>query len=211
MRFSLLVSMLAVCALGCRTFEPPKFNRPHGAGDGPLVAIPFSEPARNLWYGESERGEALIAGVLAWARSNAKPDFAEGRQIDELQRVVREWQGREIALEDWVKLAAPLGVKYVLVGQIERLSLSSPMAVGIVDASVVFSYKVIDISARKTAWERKNSAVSLAKRGELEAPILEFGADKKRIEEDLLFKAGAEIAKDLYGYTVESGYNDRER
>lgn len=205
---SLRFSILVVCVLGCQTFREPKFNRPHGAGDGPLVAIPFREPARNLWYGESERGELLIGGFVAWARSNAKPDFAEGKQIDELQRVVRDWQGEEIGLEDWVKLAAPLGVKYVLVGQIERLSLSSPMTVGILDATIVVSYKVFDVSAKRTVWERKNYTISLAKKGELDTPMLELGADKKRLEEDLLVKAGSEIGKDLYGYTAGSGYNE---
>lgn len=203
-------SLVLLVFVGCETFREPKFNRPYGARDGALLVIPFREPARRLWYGESERGEFLAGSFVAWARTNASPDFAEGRAVDDLQRTVRDWQGDEIRLEDWVRLTAPLGVKYVLAGEIEKLALSSPGVIGVLDASVTLSYRVFDVSAGKTAWERKDYVVRLAKRREFDPPVLDLGSDRKEIEERLLVRAGSEIGKDLYGYKVGPGYNEEE-
>lgn len=203
-------SIVLLVFVGCETFREPKFNRPYGVRDGTVLVIPFREPARRLWYGESVRGEFLAGSFVAWARTNANPNFAEGRAVDDLQRTVRDWQGDEIRLEDWVRLTAPLGVKYVLAGEIEKLALSDPGVVGVLDASVTLSYKVLDVAAGKTAWERKNYVVRLAKRREFDPPVLDLGSDRKEVEERLLARAGSEIGKDLYGYKVGPGYNEQE-
>jgi hypothetical protein len=173
-----------------------------------LLVIPFREPGEYFWYGESPRGRLVTESLIAWVMTNAETNFAEGRAVNEVLRVVQDWQREDIALEEWLRLTGSLEVKYILEGQIEELSLVKPQTIGILDPWVRASYRVIDVERGRTVWQRNGFVVTLGRGRETDAPIGSLGADKVDIERKLLAKLGADIGQDLYGYEEAFSYND---
>ena len=83
--------------------------------------------------------------------------------------------------------------------------LTRPDTIGILDASLRTSYRLIDVEAGKTVWWRNDSVVRLKKKGELDVPLLEMGTDKQQVERELLARLAEQIGRDLYGYVVTKG------
>lgn len=194
--------LLLVLSAGCRTFEPAKFNRGAGVGEDAVLIVPFSEPRNDRWYGESERGDILAEAIKAWVRTNAEPNFPEGEDVEQVLRVVRDWQKREISSADWKKLVAQLGVKYVLSGEIVNLSLNKPGTIGILQPSVVASYRITNVSlgSPRKDFGRDDVTIEQGRGEDTDVPAFDLGLDPKVAERKLLAKLGEQIAKDLYGY-----------
>jgi len=187
------------------TFEYAKFNKGAGVGSDVVLVVPFSEPKQTRWYGESERGDFVVRAFKDWVRTNATPYLAEGRDAEGILRRVRDWNADRIDIEDWQKLTQAYGIRYVVAGEIEDLSLTNPNNIGIVDASLTVSYRVVDVEKGAIAWDREHHRVKLSHGREIEAPTLQVGADMQLIESTLLRRLGEQIAKDLYGYYPDAG------
>jgi hypothetical protein len=196
------LALLAVTAglSGCESFQDAKFNRPFGVGEDALLAVPFSEPAKGRWYGESERGEFVTETFKTWVMSHATPNFPEGPAVEQALTTVRDWRKEQIANEDWKALTTTLGVKYVLFGEIEEISLRKPGTVGILDAYVRVSYRVIDVATARVVWNRKQYTLNLSKSRETEMPTFDMGVDTEAAEQRLLARLSQLIGQDLYGY-----------
>lgn len=207
----LAVAALAVVTLtvapGCSHFVEPKFNRPDGVASEPVFMVPFREPGERLWYGESQGGSYVAEAFRTWAMMNASPHYAEGEPVRQLLRIVQDWTGQEIEVDTWVELAGPTGIRYLIVGQIEKITLSRPESVGIVDAWIQASYTVIDVELRRTVWERRSFSIPLGKGRDTDMPLLTMGVDEAQIRKRLLTRLGQEIGQDLYGYEEDFKYN----
>ncbi|MBI4605056.1 MAG: hypothetical protein HY721_24095 [Planctomycetes bacterium] len=201
-----MASFLATCALGvlpaCRTFEKPKFNGDAGVAGEPVLVVPFSEPRRSLWYGESANGVAVAEAFKDWARRNADPDFPEGDAVEQVLTAVRDWPGKKITSEDWKKLTMGMGLRYVLYGEIEELSLTRPGRIGLLEPNVRARYTVVDVGGERprVAYPAPALQVEYGTGHETEIPWLEVGADEAAARRLVLTKLGAQIGKDLYGY-----------
>ena len=189
-------------AAGCSHFQTACFNQGAGVGSDPVLAIPFSEPRNQRWYGESEKGDLVEQAFKSWVRRNATPNFPEGIEVEKALMLVRDWKKERITSADLKGIASGLGVKYVVLGEIEKLSLTSPGKVGVLDPAITFSYRVVDVEGpqARIVWERNSFTLALATPRETEIPFLEIGADTEAIENKLLVKTGQQLAKDLYGY-----------
>jgi hypothetical protein len=191
---------LLVISQGCSQFQPAKFNRGEGVGADSILAIPFSEPRDHRWYCESERGERVVQAFMGWVQTNAGPNFPEGREVEAVLKTVRDWQAEEITSKDWQGITRFLGVKYVLIGEIEKVTLENPKAVGILEPSLQASYRVVNVELGRLAYKRDNFTLTLGRSGELDMPLSALGVDAARLQEKLLAKLGEELGKDLYGY-----------
>jgi hypothetical protein len=193
----------AILLAGCGTVYEPKFNRPDGVGSDSVLFVPFSEPRSYRWYGESSRGETVATSFETWVMIHGTPNFSEGQATEDALRIIRDWNRREIEFADWIRIAQPAGVKYLVVGEIEKISLSSPGNVGVLDASLIASFRVIDVEKKMTVWRRESYPISLGRGGETDAPVISIDIDQGQIERKLLVKLGEQIGKDLYGYEEE--------
>lgn len=202
-----LLSLLLATSFGCSNFVGPVFNRPDGAASEPVFMVPLREPRERLWYGESEGGRFAAEAFRTWAMLNASPRFAEGEPVKQFLRIVQEWTGEEIEVAKWVELAASTGIRYLIVGQIEKITLTRPETIGVVDASIQASYQVIDVDLGQTVWERKSIALPMGKGRETDMPVLTMGIDEEQIRKRLLTRLGQQIGQDLYGYEEEFKYN----
>jgi hypothetical protein len=201
-----LLALLATTS-ACDSFQPAKFNAPDGVGKDAIFVVPFSEPRAQKWYGESERGQ-LVADILkTWVMTNATPNFPEGPSADEAMVTIRDWRKDSFALQDWKTITATLGVRYVLFGEIEEVTLQKPSAVGFVDASIRASYRVVDIQESRTVWWRKSFPIEYARKKETDAPTLAIEVDPRQVERKLLGRLAETVGQDLYGYTPEGRYN----
>jgi hypothetical protein len=192
--------MVLLAASGCQSHQKARFNPPYGVHKSPILAVPFSEPRRYRWYGESGRGFHVAEAFKTWVMSNASPNFPEGPRVDEALDTVRNWKEDFITIDDWQQITATVGVKYVLYGEIEDLSLQKPNTIGILDASIRASYRVIDLEEERTVWKRNSLTLQIEDK-ETDAPMVALGADTAALERQLLAKLGRQIGQDLYGYT----------
>jgi len=206
-RSSRLFFLALILGTGCDSFQTAKFKPPRGVGDNPILVVPFSEPKRQRWYGESERGLLVAEAFKTWVMTNSSPNFPEGPGVEKVLDTIREWKKERIDVQDWKIITASLGVKYVVFGEIEDLSLKRPESVGFLDAWVTASYRVVDVQEEKTVWWRKSFKVDLARRRDVDIPILEVEADKAQMERRLLARLAEQVGRDLYGYTPDSRYN----
>jgi hypothetical protein len=192
-------------AAGCSSFQTACFNKGEGVGADAVLMVPFSDPGNTRWYGESENGDMVAEVFKSWVRKNATPNFPEGIEVEKALMVIRDWKKERITSADLKGIASGLGAKYVVLGEIEKLSLTSPGKVGVLDPVITFSYRVVDVEGAQAriVWERKDFTLALATPRETEIPFLEIGADTEAIETKLLVKAGQQVAKDLYGYYPE--------
>jgi hypothetical protein len=192
--------LLALVATGCGSFEEAKFNRPFGVGEDAIFAVPFSEPSKGRWYGESARGEFVAETFKTWVMSHATPNFPEGPGVEQVLKTIRDWRKEQIANEDWKALTTTLAVKYVLFGEIEELSLRKPGTVGILDAYVRVSYRVVNVETARVVWNRKQYTLNLSKSRQTEMPTFDMGVDSEAVEQTLLARLSQLIGQDLYGY-----------
>ncbi len=203
-RLAGLLLLTAVSGTGCRTWNKARFNHGEGVNGDSVLVVPFAEPRQSLWYGESENGKIVAEAFKAWVRANADPNFAEGEAVDQVMRQVLNWQEKKVTSAQWKILTAGLGVKYVLYGEIERLSLTRPDKIGILEPSVEAVYRVVNVEteAGTLAFESPIS-VDFSRGHETEFPLLDLGSDTKSVTRKLLAKLGAQMGKDLYGYYSE--------
>lgn len=192
-------------AAGCGGFQTAVFNKGAGVGADSVLMIPFSEPRNHRWYGESEKGDLIDLAFKSWVRKNATPNFPEGEEVEKVLSVVRDWKKDRITSADLKRITATLGVKYVLLGEIDKFSLTDPIKVGVLDPAITFNYRVVDVEGpqARIVWERNDFTLNLATPRETEAPLLALGADTEALETKLLVKAGQQLGKDLYGYYPE--------
>lgn len=197
--FMVLLSLLP----GCRHFTEARFNRGKGLGEDGVLVIPFSEPRRDRWFGESDNGRTAAEAFKAWAHANAKPNFPTGQGVEQVLRQVAEWPNKEITAFQWKQLTMGLGVKYVLHGQIDELALERPDRIGLVEPRIEASYRLVNVLTARLEYERPGVVIESLKRYESEPPDLVFGADTKLATRTILAKLGEQIGKDLYGYYSE--------
>ena len=194
------VLLLPLLLLGCSTYQQAKFNHGAGVGSEGILVVPFSEPKNHRRYGESNRGLIVSEAIKIWAGKNADPTFPEGDNVEEALRLVRDWKKDKILLDDWHKLTIELGVKYVLVGQLDEVALTKPNVIGLLEPTVKASYKVIDVQRKKVVLQMPSFTVEYGTTSEKEPQVVDFGSDSGSAEKRLLTKLGQQVAKDLYGY-----------
>ena len=188
---------------GCHSPQQAKFNQGKGVGSELTLVVPFSEPRNHQWFGESERGLIVAEAFTIWAEKNADPNFPAGESVEEAFRAIRDWKKEKILLDDWQKITAELGIKYILVGQIDDLTLTKPNVIGLLEPSVKASYRVIDVQRKKVVFQRSSFTVEYATPNERESQVPDFGSDSGSAEKRLLTKLGQQIGKDLFGYQQE--------
>jgi hypothetical protein len=207
MRANLLIktfgALSVLCLASCETFQKAKFNLGRGVEEELLLVVPFSEPRRSRWYGESSHGKEVVQSFKVWARRQALPNFAEGDEVERIQRLVRNWSKEKISGKDWMKLTMGTGIKYVLYGEIDQLSLTSRARVGILEPSVMASYRVVDAQRGKLVFEELRSQVRYGGTESAETIAVDIGRNVDTSKRRLIAKLGRQIGKDLYGYYEE--------
>jgi hypothetical protein len=200
-RARLTLFLLAILGTGCSELVPARFNNGEGLYEKNVLIVPFRERRRSRWYGESPQGTRVAEAIKNWARENWSADFPEGDETARVLLAVRDWTSSdEIPPREWKKLTASLGVEYVIAGDIRSIELRSPRTVGMLDASCTASYRVIDTSTGRVAFDEPERKVALGDPHEIRVPTMELGGDDAAFENKLLIKLGEEIGKDLYGY-----------
>ena len=202
-RLGVLVACLLALLPGCSKFQKARFNRGIGVDGAAVLVIPFSEPKNHRWYTESERGIKVVEAFKWWVTDNADPNFPSGSAVADVLKAVRDWDRDTITIEDWQRLTMGLDVKYVLVGEIENLTLTSPQRIGLLDPTVEASYRLINVETGKLAIERPHFTVELEKSQDHEIPSLELGSDVVETESRLIVMLAKQIGQDLYGYYPE--------
>jgi|RhiMethySRZTD1v2_1073278.scaffolds.fasta_scaffold24317_3 hypothetical protein len=200
---SIAVISLVALAPGCKTWIPAIFNHGEGVNGDKVLIVPFSEPKQGLWYGESPNGRTVAESIKVWIRSNADPNFPEGPEVKRVLEHVMNTTEQHISADHWKKLTAGLGIKYVVYGEIEDMSLSRPDRIGTLDPTVQASYRVVDVEIARIVHEIEEFTVDFARGYDHDLPIIDLGADTTQARAKLLSKLGAQIGKDLYGYYRE--------
>ena len=179
-----------------------RVTRPHGLR-GEVVVEPESDVEERF-----EPGSTMRLG-----RGGRRVEVADSRPFGdrllvrfagfEDRTAVEGIRGVELTIEDWQKLTRGLDVKYVLVGEIESFTLTNPQRIGLLDPTIVASYRLFNVETGKLAMERPNFTVELEKSQAHEIPTLELGTDVAETERRLLAMLATEIGQDLYGYYRE--------
>ena len=203
--FAALFSSIPLVLTSCHHYEPAMFNRGMGIESEPVLIIPFSEPQKKRWYTESERGEWTAEAIRTWAYKYAEPEFPDPESTGAALNVVRNWDRQKITGKDWQKIALGLGVKYILVGEIQSFSLEKPRTIGILEPQVTASYRLVNAETGNLAMDRPDLVVRIGHRSEKEVPQLEIGSEKEEIEKKLLVRLGEKIGQELYGYYPGDG------
>jgi len=197
---------LILMASGCHDFVRAKFNRGEGVGEEGILVVPFSEPSLEKWYGESENGQIAAIAFKTWARENADASFPEGEEVGQVLRQVADWPKKEISANQWRQLTAALGVKYVLYGQIESLTLERPNRIGLLEPRVEASYRVVNVHTARLEYEDLKCVVEGSGSSDFDPPQVFLGGEgdgRERARKIVLAKLGERIGKDLYGYYSE--------
>ena len=196
---STVTALMVLGSLGCHGPEPAVFNDGLGVSEDRTLIVPLREPANSRWYGESENGIVVAEALKEWARGEWGADFPEGDEAEEALTRIRDWDKTEITLRDWRKLTRGLGVRYVVVGEFDKLHVRSPKMVAMIDARAKVTYRVIDVEKGRTALKRTKE-IEYGTNHQRETPILDLGQDLRVVRRRLLAKVGRELGKDLYGY-----------
>jgi len=205
MALSAIAALLSLGAIGCQEFERPSFNRREGANDAPLLVVPFREPSRHLWYGESPRGNRLAEHLKRWARENAlSPVILEGDDVTVTLERVRDWTQGDLRTEDWKRLTTGLGARFVVEGEIQEPKLRSERVVGLYDAELTAKFRVLDVVNGRVAFE--STAQGKYGGGEASLDMITDVPDRRNdaaVEERLLRALAEQIGKELYGSYVD--------
>ena len=193
--------LLPLFACGCPHFQRPAFNGETGLNGAAVLVVPFGEPGRNLWYGESPRGRLLALAIKNWARENAvDAHFVEGREMDQVLATVGGWTRERITAGDWRSIAGGLGVQYVIEGNLKSLSLRQPTVIGLYDAKATADYRVINVLSGKISYEAPARETRFGGGREMHVADSPGSEGDALIERRLLERLAEEIGKDLYGY-----------
>ena len=195
-----LFPLSVLFCVSCETFHKAKFNQGLGVEEDLLLVVPFSEPGRSRWYGESPVGNEVVQSFKVWARETARPNFAEGDEVERILRLVFDWRKDKIRAKDWTKLTAGTGIKYVLYGEVEKLSLRNPTRYGVLEPTATASYRVVDAPRGKLVFEEVRTRVRYGESDSTETFTMDFEANAARAKTRLLAKLGRRIGKDLYGH-----------
>lgn len=190
---------------GCSTFVDAKFNRGQGiAEDEGVLVVPFGEPGRNLWYGESPRGVTVAEAIKGWVRKNWTPNLPEDEETEKILKQVRDWTSRKISPQQWKALTSLSDIKYVVYGEIRSFATTHRDKIGIYEPHVEAFYRVVDVSLQKprVVYQPQQALVidSIEEQDQLDMPIMESGRQEEVVERKVLAKLGVQIGKDLYGY-----------
>jgi hypothetical protein len=120
--------------------------------------------------------------------------------VERILRLVFDWRKDRIRGKDWTKLTAGTGIKYVLYGEVEKLSLRNPARIGVMEPTVTVSYRVVDAVRGKLVFEEVRTRVRYGESDPTETFPLDFEENIDRAKKRLLAKLGRRIGKDLYGY-----------
>ena len=203
-RLALITSVsLLPFAGGCKTFNKAKFNQGKGVDGEAILAVPFSEPRLQRWYGESENGRLAVEAFKAWVSHNAEGNFPDGEGARRVLQQVLDWPEKRITAAQWKQLTAGLGVKYVVYGEISNFSLERREKIGILEPQAEVSYWVVDVEPEKAriVHEIEGLSIDYVHGMEMEVPLTVMGADASSLaSKRLLAKIGEQVGKDLYGY-----------
>ena len=198
-------SSIPLILSSCHHYEPAMFNRGEGIESEPVLVIPFSEPQKKRWYTESERGALAAEAFRTWAYKFAEPEFPDPEATTAALNVVRNWDRPKITGKDWQKIAVGLGVKYILVAEIQSFTLEKPRTIGILEPQVTASYRLVNAETGNLAMDRPDLVVRMSHTSEKDIPQLEIGSEKEDIERKLLVRLGERIGQELYGYYPGDG------
>lgn len=200
---SFLLGLLLPGALGCDTYETPKFNHDSGLYGERALIVPFAHPKAFRGYGESPKGDVLARVLKNWAIDQHGAEFADGPEATAVISQVGEWDWEERgkSARAWAKIASGLGVRFVVVGEILEIR-QTPLTIGYADYQAKASFRVIDVeSGRKVYSREEGKVVRIGDPEDREVPVVDLGnPSQEEIERLLLGKLGIEIGKDLYGY-----------
>ena len=194
-----LFPLSALFLASCETFHKAKFNRGLGVGEDLILVVPFGEPKRSRWYGESLDGKDVVQTFKVWAREKSSPRFAEGEEVERILRLILDWPKDKISGKDWAKLTTGTGIKYVLYGEIDKLSLRNPGRSGLLTPAITASYRVVDAQRGKLVFEELRNTVRSSESDRTQI-VLDFDGNLDRAKKRLVGQLGRRIGEDLYGH-----------
>jgi hypothetical protein len=201
---AMMLGLPVALVSGCADFVPPRWD----ASELRLVAVPFRDSTadRNQrWYGESERGRALVRHFRLWAEENGVGRFVVGTDEERISRAVANWLEPRIRPEDWRRILTGVDADVVLLGEIVEFRLRQPNDVNIFRGTAKMQYQLVAVRTGKTVYNTPTPRdVEYPEPGKVRAPFMEFDPDNaKKVEFGLAQALGALLGKDLYGYYRE--------
>ena len=204
MRRALLPGTLLACAFlsGCSffpQFQEARFNNGDGAAGENILVVPFRESRRG-WYGESRDGRGVVAFLRQWTQARAvDARFVESEISQEVLHRVYNWPKKTIRRSDWVDLARPAGVRYLVEGDILSLKLDNPLTVGFFDPEALIRYRVIDLQDGREVHSRERWKLRQSER-ESEFRVSYDFDDPEKVRAQFLAYIAKRLGQELYGY-----------
>ena len=189
-----LLLPLAVAVSGCGSVinarVPPKDN----LRGGDLFVVPFKYG--NYWHYDSREGNRL-GQALEVAFSNDCGGLKVVRN-KVVQRDIKEDLSDEI---DWLEYARRVGVDYLIVGEIHKLSLDNPRMIAMFQGNIDATYVVWDVKKQESRIRRIQ--VKFPKDPDSGRVFIGFEEGKSEIESALIAQTAKQIAGYHCGYEQE--------
>ena len=184
----------AVClaaSLGCSAIDrkvPPVYD----IRGSRVLIVPFR--SGNYWHYESKDGNRLGQSI-----EGAMQTDCGGLQTIR-NRPLQEEIRRDLSDEiPWLEYARRAEVDYLIVGEIESLSLEEPSMIGMFQGRIRVRYEVWDVRGGKRGYTRALE-VRFPENPEAGEVYISFEQSREEITVALMAAAGRKIAGHLCGY-----------
>ena len=206
MHRALLALAIPACAVfaGCdSTFHDARFNDGEGASGERTLIVPFRQSRREIWYRESPEGRAIVKFLRLWTEKQGIDTlFAESEDEADVLHRVGNWPNDRIRKDDWVRLARPAGVRYVVEGDILSLQLENKLSIGFFDPRAVIKFRVIDVLSGREVLHREAWKLAFTDR-ESQLQLSSKFESSQQVMALFLAYIGKRLGQELYGYYDE--------
>jgi hypothetical protein len=205
MQRALLPGAVLACAFlsGCSLFPEfteARFNNGEGASGETILVVPFRHSQKELWYGESRDGRGIVVFLRKWTDGQSIDAlFVESESSQDVLHRIYNWPKNLISRKDWVELARPSGVRYVVDGDIVSLKLDNPLTVGYFDPEATIKYRVIDLQDGSEVHSRQSWKIRLSEKESQFHMSYDFD-NPERVRAKLLAHIAKRLGQELYGY-----------
>ncbi len=140
------------------------------------------------------------AFLRQWTEARAvDARFVESEISQEVLHRVYNWPKKTIRRSDWVDLARPAGVRYLVEGDILSLKLDNPLTVGFFDPEALIRYRVIDLQDGREVHSRERWKLRQSER-ESEFRVSYDFDDPEKVRAQFLAYIAKRLGQELYGY-----------
>jgi len=160
-----------------------------------VLVVPFRYG--NFWHYQSKEGNRLGQSLeVALGANCGSFEAIRNRPIQ------KEIEGDLSDVVDWLDYGRRAGVKFLIVGEIERVRLENPKMVGMWQGQIRAKYEVWDIVAGQKGYSRtiEHRFPENPDSGQV---FISFEQSKEEIETALLANTAKKIAGHLCGYEEE--------